>query len=132
MIRDFLREFTNVMHGTYNVCMKELLLKFKSMHLLMANNIFVRLKSFFPQCFTPLLIFSFHLFSFFSSAEIIHTPALIRIPFAGVIYVPVLLLLLVNLFFYWNSNQMIGKQLTYNRSMQHFQVRSIQLAINII
>jgi hypothetical protein len=35
----------------------------------------------------------------------------------------VLLLLLANLFFYWNCQQQIGKQLVYNRSMQHFQVQ---------
>ena len=37
-------------------------------------------------------------------------------------YVPVALLLLVNLFFYATSNRQIGKQLVYNRNMQHFQV----------
>lgn len=34
----------------------------------------------------------------------------------------VLLLVLVNLYFYATSTRQIGKQLVYNRSMQHFQV----------
>ena len=37
----------------------------------------------------------------------------------------VLLLVLVNLYFYATSTRQIGKQLVYNRSMQHFQVFSI-------
>lgn len=40
----------------------------------------------------------------------------------AIFYAPVALLLLANLFFYWNCQQQIGKQLVYNRSMQHFQV----------
>merc|ERR1712172_122965 len=40
----------------------------------------------------------------------------------AVFYVPVLLLVLVNLYFYATSTRQIGKQLVYNRSMQHFQV----------
>ena len=42
---------------------------------------------------------------------------------AAIFYAPVALLLLANLFFYWNCQQQIGKQLVYNRSMQHFQVQ---------
>jgi len=40
----------------------------------------------------------------------------------GLFYVPVAVLLLVNLYFYATSNRQIGKQLVYNRNMQHFQV----------
>ena len=36
--------------------------------------------------------------------------------------IQVLLLVLVNLYFYATSTRQIGKQLVYNRSMQHFQV----------
>jgi hypothetical protein len=46
---------------------------------------------------------------------------------AAIFYAPVLLLLLANLFFYWNCQQQIGKQLVYNRSMQHFQVQCISI-----
>jgi len=40
----------------------------------------------------------------------------------AVFYVPVLLLVLVNIYFYATSTRQIGKQLVYNRNMQHFQV----------
>ena len=40
----------------------------------------------------------------------------------AIFYAPVLFLLLVNVFFWWTSTRQIGKQLVYNRSMQHFQV----------
>jgi len=40
----------------------------------------------------------------------------------GVFYIPVFLLFLANVFFFWSCNLQIGKQLVYNRSMQHFQV----------
>ncbi|XP_023338498.1 probable G-protein coupled receptor Mth-like 5 [Eurytemora carolleeae] len=40
----------------------------------------------------------------------------------GIFYLPVGLLLLINMYFYWNCTRQIGKQLVYNRSMQHFQV----------
>ena len=39
----------------------------------------------------------------------------------AIFYAPVLFLLLVNVFFWWTSTRQIGKQLVYNRSMQHFQ-----------
>ena len=39
----------------------------------------------------------------------------------AIFYAPVLFLLLVNVFFWWISTRQIGKQLVYNRSMQHFQ-----------
>jgi hypothetical protein len=40
----------------------------------------------------------------------------------AIFYFPVVFILLVNVFFYWTSTKQIGKQLVYNRSMQHFQV----------
>jgi len=40
----------------------------------------------------------------------------------AVLYFPICLLLLANLYFYWTSQRQIGRQLVYNRSMQHFQV----------
>jgi len=39
----------------------------------------------------------------------------------AIFYAPVLFLLMVNVFFWWTSTRQIGKQLVYNRSMQHFQ-----------
>lgn len=39
----------------------------------------------------------------------------------AIFYAPVLFLLLVNVFFWWTATRQIGKQLVYNRSMQHFQ-----------
>ena len=39
----------------------------------------------------------------------------------AVFYAPVVLLLIINVFFWWTSTKQIGKQLVYNRSMQHFQ-----------
>ena len=38
-------------------------------------------------------------------------------------YTPVALVLLVNLYFYWTSQKRVSKQLIYNRTMQHFQVK---------
>merc|ERR1711971_1504855 len=37
----------------------------------------------------------------------------------AIFYAPVLFLLLVNVFFWWTATRQIGKQLVYNRSMQH-------------
>ena len=39
----------------------------------------------------------------------------------AIFYAPVLFLLLINVYFWWTSTRQIGKQLVYNRSMQHFQ-----------
>ena len=39
----------------------------------------------------------------------------------AVFYAPVVFLLIINVFFWWTSTKQIGKQLVYNRSMQHFQ-----------
>ena len=38
-------------------------------------------------------------------------------------YVPVAGLVLANVGFYWSSQRRMTKQLIYNRSMQHFQVK---------
>jgi hypothetical protein len=38
-------------------------------------------------------------------------------------YLPMSLLLLVSVYFYWTSQRRISRQLIYNRSMQHFQVK---------
>jgi hypothetical protein len=38
-------------------------------------------------------------------------------------YVPVSILLLVNVFFYWTAQRRMAKQMLYNKSMQHFQVK---------
>ena len=38
-------------------------------------------------------------------------------------YIPVSGLLLVNVFFYWTAQRTMAKQMLYNRSMQHFQVK---------
>ena len=38
-------------------------------------------------------------------------------------YAPVACLIIINLVFYWQSQQRITKQLIYNRGMQHFQVK---------
>ncbi len=38
-------------------------------------------------------------------------------------YIPVTLLLLVNLYFYLTAQKRIARQIMYNRSMQHFQVK---------
>ncbi len=40
-------------------------------------------------------------------------------------YLPVTLLLLVNLYFYLTAQRRIARQIAYNRSMQHFQVKSV-------
>lgn len=37
-------------------------------------------------------------------------------------YTPVILILLINIYFYWTSQRTMSKQLMYNRNMQHFQV----------
>lgn len=37
-------------------------------------------------------------------------------------YIPVAVVLIVNVMFYWTSQKRISRQLVYNRSMQHFQV----------
>ena len=38
-------------------------------------------------------------------------------------YAPVALVLLANLYFYWTSQKRVSKQLIYNRTMQHYQVK---------
>ena len=38
-------------------------------------------------------------------------------------YTPVAMVLLANLYFYWTSQRRVSKQLIYNRTMQHFQVK---------
>ena len=53
-----------------------------------------------------------YLMSFFSGWETI-----------SAFYIPVTLLLLVNLYFYLASQRRIARQIAYNRSMQHFQVK---------
>ena len=40
----------------------------------------------------------------------------------AIFHFPVIGLLLVNIYFWWTCTKQIGKQLVYNRSMQHFQV----------
>ena len=39
----------------------------------------------------------------------------------AIFYAPVVFLLIINVYFWWTSTRQIGKQLVYNRSMQHFQ-----------
>ena len=38
-------------------------------------------------------------------------------------YTPVAFLVIINVYFYWTSQRIMSKQLIYNRSMQHFQVK---------
>ena len=38
-------------------------------------------------------------------------------------YTPVAILITANIYFYWTSQRKMSKQLIYNRSMQHFQVK---------
>lgn len=44
-------------------------------------------------------------------------------PTLAAFYIPVAGLLTVNVYFYWTSQRTMSKQLMYNRSMQHFQVK---------
>ena len=38
-------------------------------------------------------------------------------------YAPVSLILMVNVMFYWTAQRRISRQMSYNRNMQHFQVK---------
>ena len=46
---------------------------------------------------------------------------------AMVFYIPSTILLLICVYFYWSSQRKITKQIMYNRSMQHFQVKQVFL-----